>query len=116
MLELEKGKSSNREKKILINLTATFLDNHRAPRSKNFLRFLVLCLNWKLVTVKLPFTGSQPNGQAPISSTDKPLTPDGFDAPKYSPPRRLKTEEIPGIVNDFKLAAINAIEAGTVFC
>nr|XP_027095079.1 putative 12-oxophytodienoate reductase 11 [Coffea arabica] len=55
---------------------------------------------------------SQPNGQAPISSTDKPLTPEGFDAPKYSPPRRLKTEEIPGIVNDFRLAAINAIEAG----
>ncbi|XP_027093401.1 putative 12-oxophytodienoate reductase 11 [Coffea arabica] len=57
-------------------------------------------------------SGSQPDGQAPISSTDKPLTPEGFDAPKYSPPRRLKTEEIPGIVNDFRLAAINAIEAG----
>ncbi|XP_027150162.1 putative 12-oxophytodienoate reductase 11 [Coffea eugenioides] len=57
-------------------------------------------------------SGSQPNGQAPISSTDKPLTPEGFDAPKYSQPRRLKTEEIPGIVNDFRLAAINAIEAG----
>ncbi|RWR87002.1 putative 12-oxophytodienoate reductase 11 [Cinnamomum micranthum f. kanehirae] len=38
--------------------------------------------------------GFQPNGQAPISSTDK------------------GTDEIPQIVNDFKLAARNAIEAG----
>ncbi|CDP18872.1 unnamed protein product [Coffea canephora] len=58
----------------------------------------------------------QPNGQAPISSTDKPLThqlqPNGVDVAEFAPPRRLRTEEIPRIVNDFKLAAINAIEAG----
>ncbi|CDP10749.1 unnamed protein product [Coffea canephora] len=58
----------------------------------------------------------QPNGQAPISSTDKPLTPqlraNGVDVAEFAPPRRLRTEEIPQIVNDFKLAAINAIEAG----
>lgn len=30
----------------------------------------------------------------------------------YSPPRRLTTDEIPQIVNDFRLAARNAIEAG----
>ncbi|KAJ4790721.1 12-oxophytodienoate reductase-like protein [Rhynchospora pubera] len=31
---------------------------------------------------------------------------------EYSPPRRLETNEIPKIVNDFRLAARNAIEAG----
>ncbi|KAL3504852.1 hypothetical protein ACH5RR_034693 [Cinchona calisaya] len=60
--------------------------------------------------------GFQPNGRAPISSTDKSLVPQirasGVDVAEFSPPRRLKTEEIPQIVNDFKLAAINAIEAG----
>ncbi|XP_020112129.1 putative 12-oxophytodienoate reductase 8 isoform X2 [Ananas comosus] len=56
----------------------------------------------------------QPNGQAPISSTDKPITPqtrtDGT-VEAFSTPRRLRTDEIPQIVNDFKLAARNAIEA-----
>ncbi|AES93720.1 12-oxophytodienoate reductase 2 isoform X3 [Medicago truncatula] len=58
----------------------------------------------------------QPNGQAPISSTNKLLTPqiggDGFQMPQFTQPRRLRTEEIPNIVNDFRLAARNAIEAG----
>ncbi|MED6128492.1 12-oxophytodienoate reductase 1, partial [Stylosanthes scabra] len=58
----------------------------------------------------------QPNGQAPISSTNKPLTPqirsNGIDVAQFTPPRRIKTEEIPLIVNDFRLAARNAIEAG----
>ena len=58
----------------------------------------------------------QPNGQAPISSTDKPLTPqlrsNGIDVAQFTPPRRLSTDEIPHIVNDFRLAARNAIEAG----
>ncbi|KAF9605663.1 hypothetical protein IFM89_018006 [Coptis chinensis] len=48
----------------------------------------------------------QPNGQAPVSCTDK------SHGAKYSPPRRLKTEEIPDIVNDFRIASRNAIEAG----
>ncbi|KAI4324222.1 hypothetical protein L6164_023776 [Bauhinia variegata] len=62
---------------------------------------------WHVGRVSNP--GLQPNGQAPISSTDKPLL--GF--PEYSsPPRRLRTDEIPSIVNDFRLAARNAIEAG----
>ncbi|XP_057952221.1 12-oxophytodienoate reductase 2-like [Malania oleifera] len=60
--------------------------------------------------------GFQPNGQAPISSTDKPLTPqlsaNALDVEQFSPPRRLKTEEILQIVNDFRLAARNAMEAG----
>ncbi|XP_024040284.1 putative 12-oxophytodienoate reductase 11 isoform X2 [Citrus clementina] len=55
--------------------------------------------------------GLQPNGEAPISSTSKGVTPrvDGLD---WSPPRPLSIEEIPKIVNDFRLAARNAIEAG----
>ncbi|KAK2425699.1 12-oxophytodienoate reductase 1 [Trifolium repens] len=55
-------------------------------------------------------SGYQPNGQAPISSTDKSLTSNDFE--KFTPPRRLRTDEIPDIVNDFRLAARNAIEAG----
>ncbi|KAL0422220.1 UNVERIFIED_CONTAM: putative 12-oxophytodienoate reductase 11 [Sesamum latifolium] len=53
----------------------------------------------------------QPNGQAPISSTEKGITP-GLEGVQWSTPRRLRKDEIPGIVNDFRLAARNAIEAG----
>ena len=62
------------------------------------------------------FTGFQPNRQAPISSTAKPLTPQipstGVDVPVVSPPRQLETDEIPQVVDDFRLAARNAMEAG----
>ncbi|XP_066370513.1 12-oxophytodienoate reductase 1-like [Miscanthus floridulus] len=54
----------------------------------------------------------QPDGQAPISSTDKQISPDAEFGVVYSKPRRLRTEEIPGIVDDFRRAARNAIEAG----
>ncbi|XP_010930422.2 putative 12-oxophytodienoate reductase 11 [Elaeis guineensis] len=58
----------------------------------------------------------QPNGQAPISCTDKPIVSkvraNGVDVLRFSPPRRLATEEILLIVNDFRIAAKNAIEAG----
>ncbi|XP_062030200.1 12-oxophytodienoate reductase 2-like [Rosa rugosa] len=61
-------------------------------------------------------SGFQPDGQAPISSTDKSLTPqkgsNGIDVMQFTPPRRLRTDEIPQIVNDFRLAARNAMEAG----
>ncbi|XVE48536.1 hypothetical protein DITRI_Ditri01bG0009400 [Diplodiscus trichospermus] len=53
----------------------------------------------------------QPHGEAPISCTDKGLTP-GLDGQEWSPPRRLRTDEIPNIINDFRLTARNAIEAG----
>jgi 12-oxophytodienoic acid reductase len=60
--------------------------------------------------------GFQPNGQAPISSTDKSLTPqtrsNGIDVAEFDPPRRLSTDEIVQVVNDFRLAARNAMEAG----
>ncbi|KAK2425704.1 putative 12-oxophytodienoate reductase [Trifolium repens] len=67
------------------------------------------CQIWHVGRVSDP--SFQPNGQAPISSTDKPLTPSN-DSEKITPPRRLRTDEIPQIVNDFRLAARNAIEAG----
>ncbi|KAL5559821.1 hypothetical protein UlMin_036032 [Ulmus minor] len=58
----------------------------------------------------------QPNGQAPISSSDRSLTPqlrsNGIDVAQFTPPRKLRTDEIPNIVNDFRLAARNAMEAG----
>nr|GMD11169.1 putative 12-oxophytodienoate reductase 11 [Ipomoea batatas] len=55
-------------------------------------------------------TDFQPNGQAPISSTDKPLSPE--NQAQFTPPRRLRADEIPQVINDFRLAARNAIEAG----
>ncbi|PKA66746.1 Putative 12-oxophytodienoate reductase 11 [Apostasia shenzhenica] len=58
----------------------------------------------------------QPNGQAPISCTDKRLSPiigaNGIKISTFAPPRRLSTEEVATLVNDFRLAAKNAIEAG----
>ncbi|PKA47040.1 12-oxophytodienoate reductase 7 [Apostasia shenzhenica] len=55
---------------------------------------------------------------APISSTDKPISgrwrilmPNGKYA-AYPSPRRLPASEIPGIVEQYRRAAINAIEAG----
>ncbi|GLJ17141.1 hypothetical protein SUGI_0296590 [Cryptomeria japonica] len=59
----------------------------------------------------------QPNGQSPVSSTSKPISgkiglPNRKDVADFSPPRPLKTEEIPNIVADFRKAARNAIDAG----
>ncbi|GJV57302.1 putative 12-oxophytodienoate reductase 11, partial [Tanacetum coccineum] len=57
--------------------------------------------------------GLQPNGQAPISPTDKAImTPNPYGDENWSPPRRLRTDEIPGIINDHRQAARNAMEAG----
>ena len=61
-------------------------------------------------------TGYQPNGQPPISCTDKAITAqiqiDGTSAAEFPPPLRLRTDEISQIVNDFRIAAKNAMEAG----
>ncbi|CDP10744.1 unnamed protein product [Coffea canephora] len=76
---------------------------------------IIFCQLWHVGRVSN--YGAQPHGQAPISSTDKEITPHlptsttGYDI-KFSPPRRLRKEEIPDIVNNFRLAALNAIEAG----
>lgn len=42
------------------------------------------------------------------------MTP-GLDGQDWSSPRPLRTEEIPQIGNDFRLAAPNAIEAGKIY-
>ncbi|KAG6751042.1 hypothetical protein POTOM_045559 [Populus tomentosa] len=55
--------------------------------------------------------GFQPDGQAPVSSTDEPISSQ-VEGMEFTPPRRLRTDEIPQIVNDFRIAARNAIEAG----
>ena len=57
----------------------------------------------------------QPNGQAPVSSTDrraetKTFTRDGFVA--VSTPRALRTDEIPGVVESYRQAARRAMDAG----
>jgi hypothetical protein len=64
------------------------------------------------INVKYSNAAFQPNGQAPISSTDKPVQSKHVDKFTPLPPRRLETDEIPFIVNDFRVAARNAIEAG----
>ncbi|KQJ81455.1 putative 12-oxophytodienoate reductase 4 [Brachypodium distachyon] len=57
----------------------------------------------------------QPGGAAPVSSTERQVGPqvrhDG-SLEEFSPPRRLAAEEIPGVVDDFRNAARNAIQAG----
>ncbi|EYU35002.1 hypothetical protein MIMGU_mgv1a024432mg [Erythranthe guttata] len=55
--------------------------------------------------------GFLPNGQTPISSTARGISP-GVDGQEWAPPRRPTKDEIPGVVNDFRIAARNAIEAG----
>ncbi|KAE9610805.1 hypothetical protein Lal_00021188 [Lupinus albus] len=60
----------------------------------------------------------QPDGAAPISSTNKPISaryrvdlPNGTTG-EYPVPRQLSTSEIPEVVEDFRQSAINAIRAG----
>ncbi|KAI3494771.1 hypothetical protein L1887_40382 [Cichorium endivia] len=59
----------------------------------------------------------EPNvGVPPVSSTDKQCSPfldsNGQVLFEFPHPRRLNTNEISGIVNDYRIAARNAIEAG----
>lgn len=51
---------------------------------------------------------------APISSTDKGCTP-GLQGKEWPVPRRLSVDEIPQVVDDYRIAARNAIEAGELF-
>ncbi|KAJ8647413.1 hypothetical protein MRB53_000436 [Persea americana] len=66
---------------------------------------------WKPIVKVVHKKGFQPNGLAPVSSTDKGLTPET----EFSLRRRLRIEEIPQIVNDYRIAARNAIEAGILY-
>ncbi|KAK6775865.1 hypothetical protein RDI58_026866 [Solanum bulbocastanum] len=56
------------------------------------------------------------SSRAPISCTNKPAKPlicsDVRDVAQFPSPRQLRTDEIPQIVNNFRLAARNAIETG----
>ncbi|KAH9612047.1 hypothetical protein KSS87_018172 [Heliosperma pusillum] len=54
-----------------------------------------------------------PNGQAIVSCTDRRISAslEVYEG-QFSTPRRLETDEIPLVINDFRLAARNAIEAG----
>ncbi|CDP04186.1 unnamed protein product [Coffea canephora] len=58
----------------------------------------------------------QPNGSPPISCTDQPIKfdfhIDGSGGASFPRPRRLAVEEISQVINDFRIAAKNAIEAG----
>jgi N-ethylmaleimide reductase len=57
----------------------------------------------------------QPNGQAPVSSTAKPANGKTYIAGGFaqvSDPRALRTDEIPGIVEQYRCSALLAIEAG----
>ncbi|EFJ25413.1 hypothetical protein SELMODRAFT_173572 [Selaginella moellendorffii] len=66
---------------------------------------------------RVSHTSYQPNGQAPVSSTNRKapgqlMLPEGTPMADYSPPRALETHEIAGVVEDFRLAARNAMRAG----
>ena len=57
----------------------------------------------------------QPNGQPPVSSTARPARTKTFIAGGFAPvsaPRALRTDEIPGIVEQYRRSALLAIEAG----
>jgi len=65
---------------------------------------------------RMSHTAYQPNGQAPVAPSAiapkaKTFVP-GQGMVDCSTPRALETAEIPGVVNDFRTAARNAIEAG----
>ncbi|KAL8245725.1 hypothetical protein R6Q59_006941 [Mikania micrantha] len=63
-------------------------------------------------------TSFQPNGCSPISSTDKPIRKQQFIGgskgadSEYSTPHSLTIYEISCVINDFRIAARNAIKAG----
>ncbi|CAI9100705.1 OLC1v1037864C1 [Oldenlandia corymbosa var. corymbosa] len=64
------------------------------------------------------FSVYQPGGAAPLSSTDKPISkrwrilmPDATHG-MYPKPHRLTVDEIAEVVEDYRRAALNAIEAG----
>lgn len=57
----------------------------------------------------------QPDGQAPVSSTARAAKGKTYIAGGFaevSAPRALRSDEIPGVVEQYRLAALNAIEAG----
>nr|WBW02130.1 isopiperitenone reductase [Schizonepeta tenuifolia] len=77
---------------------------------------VIFCQLWHVGRASHPEL--QPGGIAPISSTDKPISkrwrvllPDGrYET--YPQPRKLETYEMSELVQQYRQAAINAIEAG----
>ncbi|KAE8680352.1 12-oxophytodienoate reductase 2 [Hibiscus syriacus] len=65
--------------------------------------------------VLIDHVGFQPDGQPPISCTDKPIRDkthiDGVTEASFPAPRRLTTHEVTQVANDFRKAARNAMEA-----
>eukprot|EP00249_Psilotum_nudum_P018912 c27017_g1_i1 orf=196-1389(+) len=66
---------------------------------------------------RVSHTAYQPNGQPPLSSASKQLSgqlflPCGKELADFSTPRALETEEIPEVVEQYRIAARNAIAAG----
>jgi len=82
----------------------------KAVHDKGGLIFLQL---WHVGRISHPLL--QPNGQLPVSASaikavGTQKTPEGQK--EMVTPRALETNEIPGIINDFRNAAENAIKAG----
>ncbi len=64
---------------------------------------------------RISHTSLLPAGEQPVSATartanTKTFTPAGFEP--VSPPRALRTEEVAGVVDQFRQAARNAVDAG----
>jgi N-ethylmaleimide reductase len=64
---------------------------------------------------RISHTSLLPAGEQPVSATakaanTKTFTPNGFE--QVSPPRALDTDEVAGVVDEFRQAARNAIAAG----
>lgn len=64
---------------------------------------------------RISHTSLLPEGEVPVSATakvadSKTFTPNGFE--DVSAPRALKTEEIAGVIDEFRRAARNAVDAG----
>jgi 12-oxophytodienoic acid reductase len=56
-----------------------------------------------------------PSEDRPISSTDKPIEKSRENYfMDFSTPRPLTVEEIPGVIEHFRIAAQNAMEAGKI--
>jgi N-ethylmaleimide reductase len=64
---------------------------------------------------RVSHTSLLPDGAAPVSSTDKAADASTFTSDGFVPvstPRALRDDEIPGLIEDYRRAARNAIDAG----
>src|SRR5574343_913609 len=64
---------------------------------------------------RISHTSLLPAGEVPVSSTDKAANASTFSREGFIPvstPRALRDDEIPGLIEDYRRAARNAIDAG----